>query len=395
FPTNSTSTVVMIESDSQLSTSNIMKSIMEQIDASNKQLLKHPVQFTYEDLHTRLEPIIHKMIDSEYSVLFRQPVDPVALNIPDYPTIIKNPMDISTMHNKLLCGEYKNPLQFCDDAWLMFNNAWLFNRRSSRAYKMCTQLSQLFVESIDPVLKELGYCCGQQYIYIYHLLCYVMESNNAAKSHFNLSNDVYRFCFTCFNSIKTESIFIGDDPTQTLVEIPKKLFLLAINDKEKPEIMIDCIVCTRRWHQVCALNLDQIWSKGFICNTCVCQYNIKRKKNCYIAQKLIATDLSSRLEQRVNKFLHDKDCYDSRVTIRVLASSDKQCKVKPQLKKYYSNQIVYDNYPYRTKAIFAFQEIEGVDVIFFGMYVQEYDEYCPPPNTRRVYISHLDTVPFF
>ncbi|CAF1355818.1 unnamed protein product, partial [Rotaria sordida] len=56
----------MIESDSQLSTSNIMKPIMEQIDASNKQLLKHPVQFTYEDLRTRLEPIIHKMIDSEY-----------------------------------------------------------------------------------------------------------------------------------------------------------------------------------------------------------------------------------------------------------------------------------------------------------------------------------------
>ncbi|CAF4323727.1 unnamed protein product, partial [Rotaria sordida] len=164
-----------------------------------------------------------------------------------------------------------------------------------------------FVQSIDPVLKELGYCCGQQYIYVPSpMLCYGKQQcceisryssyyyyNNPDPSQFNLSNDVYRFCSTCFNSIKTESIFIGDDPTQTLVEIPKKLFLLAINNKEKPEIMIDCIVCVRRWHQVCALHLDQIWSEGFICNTCIYQYNIKRKKNCYIAQKLIATDLSS------------------------------------------------------------------------------------------------------
>ncbi|CAF5168191.1 unnamed protein product, partial [Rotaria magnacalcarata] len=115
--------------------------------------------------------------------------------------------------------------------------------------------------------------------------------------------------------------------------------------------MIDCIVCTRHWHQVCALHLDQIWSEGFICNTC-------------------------------------------HVTIRVLAASDKICNVKSQLKNYYPNQAT-DGYPYRTKAIFAFQKLEGVDVVFFGMYVQEYDEHCPAPNTRRVYISYFDTVHFF
>ncbi|CAF4384147.1 unnamed protein product, partial [Rotaria magnacalcarata] len=56
-----------------------------------------------------------------------------------------------------------------------------------------------------------------------------------------------------------------------------------------------------------------------------------------------------------------------------------------------SNQVANDGFPYRAKTIFAFQEIDGVEVAFFGMHVQEYDEHCPAPNTRRVYISIFDT----
>jgi hypothetical protein len=96
------STTVMIKPriDSSINADN--KPQLPQIDASSKQLPKHPVQFTPEDLRAHLEPVIHKMIACEDSHPFRQPVDPVALNILDYPTIIKHPMDISTMHNKLL-----------------------------------------------------------------------------------------------------------------------------------------------------------------------------------------------------------------------------------------------------------------------------------------------------
>ena len=40
----------------------------------------------------------------------------------------------------------------------------------------------------------------------------------------------------------------------------------------------------------------------------------------------------------------------------------------------------------------AFQRIEGRDVAFFAMYVQEYGAHCPQPNTNRTYVSYLDSV---
>ncbi len=54
-----------------------------------------------------------------------------------------------------------------------------------------------------------------------------------------------------------------------------------------------------------------------------------------------------------------------------------------------------DNFPYRARAMFAFEEQDGVDVCFFGMHVQEYGSECQSPNTRRVYVAYLDSVHFF
>lgn len=41
-----------------------------------------------------------------------------------------------------------------------------------------------------------------------------------------------------------------------------------------------------------------------------------------------------------------------------------------------------DQFPYRTKAIFAFQEMDGVEICFFGMHCQEYGSDCPQPNRK-------------
>lgn len=54
-------------------------------------------------------------------------------------------MDLSTIRSKLLNGEYKDPWQFCDDMWLMFENAWMYNRKASKVYKYCTKVRTIFL----------------------------------------------------------------------------------------------------------------------------------------------------------------------------------------------------------------------------------------------------------
>ena len=44
----------------------------------------------------------------------------------------------------------------------MMDNAWLYNRKTSKVYKMCTKLFEVFNEVIDDAMKSLGYCCGMR-----------------------------------------------------------------------------------------------------------------------------------------------------------------------------------------------------------------------------------------
>ena len=80
------------------------------------------------------------------------------------------------------------------------------------------------------------------------------------------------------------------------------------------------------------------------------------------------------------------------ITIRQVTSTDRKLEVREHMKKRYAFKNYPDEFNYRCKCIIVFQNLDGVDVILFGLYVYEHDEKTPAPNQRSVYLSYLDSV---
>ena len=47
----------------------------------------------------RSKDLLQRMMREERARFFLEPVDPIALNLPDYLEIIKQPMDLGTVHS--------------------------------------------------------------------------------------------------------------------------------------------------------------------------------------------------------------------------------------------------------------------------------------------------------
>ncbi|XP_030279658.1 CREB-binding protein isoform X5 [Sparus aurata] len=356
--------------------------------------------FKPEELRQALMPTLESLYRQDpESLPFRQPVDPMLLGIPDYFDIVKNPIDLSTIKRKLDTGQYQEPWQYVDDVWLMFNNAWLYNRKTSRVYKYCSKLAEVFESEIDPVMQGLGYCCGRKYEFSPQTLCCYGKqlcTIPTGGTYYSYQNR-YHFCEKCFNEIQGESVTLGDDPAQPQTMISKDQFERKKNDVLDPEPFVECKDCGRKMHQICVLHYEVIWPSGFICDNCLKKSGKTRKENKFSAKRLQSTRLGMYIEDRVNKYLKRQNHPEAgEVFVRVVASSDKTVEVKPGMKaRFVDTGEMPETFPYRTKALFAFEEIDGVDVCFFGMHVQEYGSECPFPNTRRVYISYLDSIHFF
>lgn len=71
--------------------------------------------------------ILNLLKNNKTSWPFREPVDPIALGIPHYTEIIKEPMDLSTVENNLRTNQYVSPTQFHADVSKIITNSYTFN----------------------------------------------------------------------------------------------------------------------------------------------------------------------------------------------------------------------------------------------------------------------------
>jgi len=98
------------------------------------------------------ESVLAELMKPKYSAVsypFVSPVDPVALNIPSYLTIIKKPMDFGTIEKNLKNGAYQSAKDFYKDAQLVFGNCYKFNPEGDAVNKMGHQLEDIFEKLWD------------------------------------------------------------------------------------------------------------------------------------------------------------------------------------------------------------------------------------------------------
>ncbi|KAL9025092.1 MAG: hypothetical protein Q9196_006026 [Gyalolechia fulgens] len=91
--------------------------------------------------------VLQELAKPRYSILvapFALPVDPVALNIPDYHSVIKKPMDLRTIREKLENGQYENAKEFEADVRLVFANCHKYNGPDHPIRAQAKQLESIF-----------------------------------------------------------------------------------------------------------------------------------------------------------------------------------------------------------------------------------------------------------
>ena len=87
---------------------------------------KGKAQVTKEEL-SKIKKIIEDLEQHPSIGLFLEPVPWKEIGLTDYPVIIKNPMDISTIKKKMKGGKYQTANAILDDIQLIWDNCKTYN----------------------------------------------------------------------------------------------------------------------------------------------------------------------------------------------------------------------------------------------------------------------------
>ncbi|KAK7282013.1 hypothetical protein RIF29_10477 [Crotalaria pallida] len=114
-----------------------------------------PVSASNATLLKSCETLLNRLMTHQYGWVFNAPVDAIKLNIPDYFTVIKHPMDLGTVKSRITSGEYSNPMDFAADVRLTFSNAMTYNPPGNDVHIMADNLSKFFETRWKPIEKKI------------------------------------------------------------------------------------------------------------------------------------------------------------------------------------------------------------------------------------------------
>eukprot|EP00978_Attheya_sp_CCMP212_P045484 scaffold348462_cov62-Attheya_sp.AAC.4 len=394
------------------------------------------LQLTPQKLKVKCLEVMRILQSHQHGWVFNTPVDPVELGLPDYFEVIKRPMDLGTIKKRLENGCYHALDDFEGDVCMTFDNAMLYNPEGSVVFNMAKEMKVKFEVDFKDLVKQLNIeeeekrkngdacsLCGCEKLLFEPPIFYCNGMNCPSKrirrnSYYYVGgNNQYHWCHQCFGELReNQNIDMGD------LTLKKNILVKKKNDEVHEESWVQCDKCERWIHQICGLfntrqNKDQ--RSEYTCPRCTIG---ERKKNGVsdgtsttpMAEDLPRTKLSERLEshvrekmkEKLSKMATDKAKADNipledatkaiamggPITIRQVASMDRKLEVRERMKRRYAFKNYPSEFTFRCKCIVVFQNLDGVDVVLFGLYVYEHDENNPGPNPRSVYVSYLDSV---
>jgi len=369
--------------------------------------------------------------------VFNTPVDPVELGLPDYFEVIKKPMDLGTVNRRLDNGQYHTIDEFAADVNLTFDNAMQYNEERSVVHDMAAELKAKFqvdhkklmaqLDAEDRIRRENDRACtmcGCEKLMFEPPVFFCNGMNCQSKrirrnSHFYIGGtNHYFWCNQCYNELDGNIPIELVDMTIMKDDLKKKK-----NDEVHEESWVQCDECESWVHQICGLfnsRQNKEHHSKYFCPKCL----LSKRKSGKMKQmprppgavELPRTILSDCLEKHVHTMLEAKKLelagvqavtenisvdaakkklgYGGPIIIRQVTATERKLEVRERMKKRYAHKNYPDEFPYRCKCLVVFQEMDGVDVVLFALYVYEHNENSPSPNQRAVYISYLDSVHF-
>ena len=110
-------------------------------------------------LHTKImegcAQILRLVLEKDVFAFFAQPVDALALGIPTYHDIIKNPMDLGTINEMLLAKKIESYTEFGRLVRLVFTNAMTFNEeKTHRVHETARDMLAFFNHKFEEIEKK-------------------------------------------------------------------------------------------------------------------------------------------------------------------------------------------------------------------------------------------------
>ncbi len=365
--------------------------------------------------------------------LYFSPANPTKFY--DYARIVQNPIDFGQVRSNLEGGKYETFEKFAEDCRLVFNNWLICTTPNTPLNKLAVDGLAIFENEWKEFLQFMtdfeardarhscSNCFGGNSCNICGLKCIpyeILPIRCSPPCNAKIQRDAtyYRWggergqhwCAKCFTALPNEFIgFLGEQLKKSDVEqlVFNQVYL---------EPFIQCTQCQQYTHQTCGLH-NRYASKSnqeYTCPNCITKGSEAAAAEGYICSMPRATEiphthmgafLERRMKQRILSEISPKEKAEqvaATLTLRVVSAHDTHVQYDPRFARWMEAQTrvtgspptTSKQFPFRSKTILIFQRIDGVDVLLFVMYVQEYGPNCPKPNRNKVYVSYLDSISY-